>query len=56
MRSNRTQLFEAYDEAGGEFHGPEDDAHIPKRARRRRRPIVVNDDDETDSMDDAFDI
>ena len=52
---NRGRLLDAYHAAGGEFHGREADAHLPKKRARRRRLIVTNEDD-TDSMDDAFDI
>ena len=56
MKSNREQLFKTYHTAGGKFHGPEPDAHLPKRAPKRRLIVVNDDDDETDSMDEAFDL
>ena len=60
FRLNRVNLFKGYEEAGGEYHGREPDAHIVKtrkrKAKAKDKPVCDDGSDSSDSMDDAFDV
>ena len=61
FRINRVDLFKGYEEAGGEFHGREPDAHVKRRKRKAKKKsttVDAADDDSTSDtdIDDSFNV